>query len=100
MLLLLLSNNLFWQIEEEIEEITEYDQESENNPPPDASRSVTKSGPWLSSRPSLHSVDCILAELNSEDISAIASDKNSQVPFPEFGVDIVLHHKTGTTTMT
>ena len=72
-------------IEEEIEEITEeYDNENVTT----SSRSVTKSGPWLSSAPSMHSVDCILAELNSDTV-----DKKNYVPFPEFGVDIILHHR-------
>ena len=53
-----------------------------------SSRSVTKSGPWISSAPSMHSVDCILAELNSDRV-----DKKNTVPFPEFGVDIILHHR-------
>ena len=53
-----------------------------------SSRSVTKSGPWISSAPSMHSVDCILAELNSDRV-----DKKNSVPFPEFGVDIILHHR-------
>ena len=55
----------------------------------------------------MHSVDCILAELNS-DQPQLSQDKaensakrnnsslNNLVPFPEFGVDIVLHHKNGT----
>merc|ERR1719367_448309 len=72
-------------IEEEIEEITE---EFENENVTSSSRSVTKSGPWISSAPSMHSVDCILAELNSDQV-----DKKNTVPFPEFGVDIILHHR-------
>ena len=78
-----------FQIEEEItEEITEYISDKEETST--SSRSVTKSGPWLSSQPSLgNSIDCILAELNSEDIVGSAT------VFPEFGVDIVLHHKHG-----
>ena len=76
-----------FQIEEEIEEITEEYHENEHLPTT-SSRSVTKSGPWLSAAPSMHSVDCILAELNSQQV-----DKKNGVPFPEFGVDIILHHR-------
>ena len=50
-------------------------------------RTLTKNGPWLSKDPSMQSVECILAELNTE------LQKESSVPFPEFGVDIILHHK-------
>ena len=82
------------QIEEEIEEITEYisDKEESSNgdegsKSPTTTRTLTKSGPWLSKDPSMQSVECILAELNTE------LKRESAVPFPEFGVDIILHHK-------
>merc|ERR1719225_1494169 len=56
------NNNIHHQylIEEEItEEITEYISDKEETST--SSRSVTKSGPWLSSQPSLgNSIDCIL----------------------------------------
>ena len=35
----------------------------------------------------MQSVECILAELNTK------LNKESSVPFPEFGVNIILHHK-------
>ena len=83
------------QIEEEIEEITEYisdkeegcNAEDEASKSPTTTRTLTKSGPWLSKDPSMQSVECILAELNTE------LQRESAVPFPEFGVDIILHHK-------
>ena len=56
---------------------------------------MTKSGPWLSSKPSLgNSVDCILAVLNNSSAEEVVGKPTA---FPEFGVDIVLHHKHGTT---
>ena len=55
---------------------------------------MTKSGPWLSSKPSLgNSVDCILAVLNNSSAEEVVGKPTA---FPEFGVDIVLHHKHGT----
>ena len=55
---------------------------------------MTKSGPWLSSKPSLgNSVDCILAVLNNSSAEEVIGKPTA---FPEFGVDIVLHHKHGT----
>ena len=80
------------QIEEEIEEITEYvsDKEGEDSDPnPTTTRTLTKTGPWLSKDPAMQSVECILAELNTE------LKREKSVPFPEFGVDIILHHKEG-----
>ena len=92
--------NIFFipfQIEEEIEEITEYISDDKDNAGQEtstSSRSVTKSGPWLSSKPSLgNSVDCILAVLNN---SSAEEAVGKPTAFPEFGVDIVLHHKHGT----
>ena len=86
-----------FQIEEEIEEITEYISDDKDNAGQEtstSSRSVTKSGPWLSSKPSLGSVDCILAVLNNSSAEEVVGKPTA---FPEFGVDIVLHHKHGTT---
>ena len=87
--------NIFLQIEEEIEEITEFVSDTEQDSSCTVGKSVTKSGPYLSNGPLiLHSsVDCILAELNSTD--GVENLSERQVPFPEFGVDIVLHHKHG-----
>jgi len=91
----LIESNKNWfifQIEEEIEEITEYISDKEN---PEKSenivKSVTTSGPWLSTSGLHSSVDCILAELDSEKFT----ENSEKIPFPEFGVDIVLHHKNG-----
>ena len=79
-----------FQIEEEIEEITEYvsdkEEGEESSSNPTTTRTLTKTGPWLSKDPAMQSVECILAELNTE------LQRESSVPFPEFGVDIILHH--------
>ena len=63
------------------------DDDDEVKNPTCTTRTLTKNGPWLSKDPSMQSVECILAELNTE------LQKESSVPFPEFGVDIILHHK-------
>ena len=80
-----------FQIEEEIEEITEYvsdkEEGEESSSNPTTTRTLTKTGPWLSEDPAMQSVECILAELNTE-----LQRESLPVPFPEFGVDIILHH--------
>lgn len=81
-----------FQVEEEIEEVTE-EYFSDDETKTRTSRSFTKNGPWLSPHPSLrNSVDFILADSNDD-----GDQKEKVVPFPEFGVDIVVvHHKNGT----
>lgn len=41
----------------------------------------------------MHSVQCILAELNSHEQNSSTADSKKAIPFPEFGVDFILHHK-------
>lgn len=82
-----------FQIEEEIVETTEYisadDKESHENT---TSRIVTKTGPRVSSHPSMHSVDYILADADPG-LNQTENRRSKPVPFPEFGVDFILHHK-------
>ncbi len=75
------------QIEEEIHELTEY-QTTDDESGHCNSVVTLKTTPkvLISKYPSMHSVDCILAELNHGEV-------RGKVPFPEYGVDLVGKNK-------
>ncbi len=78
------------QIEEEIEEVTEF-YTADEAAVSESNRTITKLPPKLSSTPAIHSVDFALksgGETPDED----GPNSKSVAAFPEFGVDIVTRH--------
>ena len=75
-----------WQIEEEIEEVTTIYSDSEDGTT-DQSHVVTATitpTVSVSKYPSMHSMDCILADLNHGD-----QQRHQPVSFPEYGRDLI-----------